>query len=389
MAELMLSTNFTLKDQMISTVIRAKTLTTLGQLDGKRKTHIVRFLYEAQMINVEQPSINLADADLSYVDLTKYKLIDVSFSQSNLVGAIFRGTILNNVNFTGVQLSGASFHECKMTNIIFNTANLSNASFVGAGLYYVYFCHAIITDADFTTISASHVHWFVAEGNNTIFNEADMFGMDFTHSYLINASFVKTRSIHLAVMRNATLYQANFTGAETGGANFAYLNLSGSIFDGSKSDAATFYGADLQSSKWLNATVRNVDFSFANLLDASITDNQIRQAWIVFGAILPNGIKGEDVNLLENGGAEGENGACRISPWDVNFMITKRFDETLWYMFGQCHFTKQPGPTEATMRQRVQIPNQYEEWVRADMAFIRITCFCVSSLASYIFIVWC
>src|SRR5271154_6857974 len=111
MAELMLFRNFTLADPVIATVIRAKTLTTLGQLDGKRKGHLVRFLYEAQMITIGKPAIDLTDADLSSVILTNYKLINASFIKCNLFAAIFVDTLLENVSFTNAQLSGASFDQ--------------------------------------------------------------------------------------------------------------------------------------------------------------------------------------------------------------------------------------------------------------------------------------
>jgi uncharacterized protein YjbI with pentapeptide repeats len=152
MAELMLFRNFTLEDQMIATVIRAKTLTTLGQLDGKRKSHLVRFLYEAQMITVGKPSVDLTDADLSNLDVTNYKLTHVSFVKCNLFAAIFRDTFLESIYFTNAQLSEASFDGSKLVNINFYKANLTNTSFIAARLSEVNFYDAIVTKADFTSV---------------------------------------------------------------------------------------------------------------------------------------------------------------------------------------------------------------------------------------------
>ncbi len=89
MTELMLSRNFTLTDNLMATVVRAKTLTTFGQLDGKRKDHLVRFLFEARMIGAGRPSLDLKGADLSNMDLTNYKLNGVSFVKCNLFKTIF------------------------------------------------------------------------------------------------------------------------------------------------------------------------------------------------------------------------------------------------------------------------------------------------------------
>ncbi len=128
MAELMLSDNFTLKNKLIATVLRTKTVTTLGQLDGKRKGHLVRFLYKGQMITFWQPSIDLTDADLSSVDLTNYKLRTVSFAKCNLFNAIFRKTSLKDVAFESALLITASFDDSNLENVNFYEANLTNAS---------------------------------------------------------------------------------------------------------------------------------------------------------------------------------------------------------------------------------------------------------------------
>jgi uncharacterized protein YjbI with pentapeptide repeats len=385
MAELLLSTNFSLTNKVIATVVRAKTLTTLGQLDGKRKAHIVRFLYEAQMITVGEPSIDLTDADFSSVDLTNYKLVNASFVGCNLFGAIFHKTSLLKVDFEKAKLSVALFDNSALNNVNFHEANLTGASFIGANLFQTSFIASLVTNTDFTGVNAQDLICIDIKGNNTIFKEASMYHANFICAILFNASFAQTR-LQEANMNNATLVYANFTNADLSRTNFGYSNLSESIFDQSNCFWTSFYRASLVATKWLGTNVANVDFSYANLSSASITDDQIRLAHKIFGIILPNGTRSFlDTNLLINGNAEGLNGTCDTSPWHVNSMIAVKNSDLSEHIYDQCFFTRQSNTTTATMWQRVQVPNAYAEWIRTDVAIIQITGNYVSTFASYMF----
>jgi uncharacterized protein YjbI with pentapeptide repeats len=380
MAELMLSRNFTLTDHATATVVRAKTLTTLGQLDGKRKAHLVRFLYEAQMISVGQPSIDLTDADLSSVDLTNSKLNGASFVGCNLFKAIFRETSLQDVDFENVQLIAASFDKSELTNVSFHKANLTDTSFIRAKLSESSF--NIVTNADFTNVNAPEIMWAHTEGMNTIFNDAEMYSDNFTGANLVNASFVKTHLTRVD-MTGARLNNANFTDADLSFTNFYHSMLPESIFDRSRALGTSFQVANLMATKWLNTVVKNVDFSLANLRSASISDDQIRRAWKTAGITLPNGSRDTDTNLLTSGDAEDQNGIGETSPWHVNSMIVKKYSEITPHIYGQYYFTRQSETMLATIWQRVQVPSKHEEWIRTGVAIIRVVGDCVSSLASY------
>ncbi len=82
----------------------ARTWTTLRDLDGVRKATLIRFLWEAKLINGPQPIISLNTA--------------------NLLGANFDNAILSGVNLSGALLAGATFVD----------ANLSGANLKGAYL---------------------------------------------------------------------------------------------------------------------------------------------------------------------------------------------------------------------------------------------------------------
>jgi uncharacterized protein YjbI with pentapeptide repeats len=71
----------------VRTPARARTLTVLGRLDCGRKAKLLRFLYEADLINKDKPVVELTGVDASDADLS--------------------GAILGGADQRGVDLGGA------------------------------------------------------------------------------------------------------------------------------------------------------------------------------------------------------------------------------------------------------------------------------------------
>jgi hypothetical protein len=104
------------------TLVRARTLTLLGRLnlprlerrglvsDAIRKRHIVRFLYEVDLVKDNPSVVGLEAADLSYADLKELELIKANLSEANLSNADLRGAVLS-----GANLQGADFEVAKVT----------------------------------------------------------------------------------------------------------------------------------------------------------------------------------------------------------------------------------------------------------------------------------
>jgi hypothetical protein len=113
----------------VSTLARARTLTALSQLDGRRKGTLIHFLSEARLIQgmpgmagmgsgqpgwaQRRPIIGLTSADLSDIDLSDADLNYVMLGEANLHGANLRGadlsnTILFDANLSDADLTGAT-----------------------------------------------------------------------------------------------------------------------------------------------------------------------------------------------------------------------------------------------------------------------------------------
>jgi hypothetical protein len=70
------------------TIARARTLSVLRALDSDRKGELIQFLIAAQLIERDQPIINLSQADLEGANLSKANLRAANLSEANLSGAI-------------------------------------------------------------------------------------------------------------------------------------------------------------------------------------------------------------------------------------------------------------------------------------------------------------
>ena len=109
----------------VRAVARARTLTLLTRLDGERKGHVVRFLYESGLIS-QKRELTLADLTPTppntIVDVAGEAGADPRTAIVDLAGADLRGTILR----------GAILMEVDLRNADLRWADLSDASLSGA-----------------------------------------------------------------------------------------------------------------------------------------------------------------------------------------------------------------------------------------------------------------
>jgi hypothetical protein len=133
----------------VRNLARARTLTALGQLDGRRKGLLLGFLYEAGLIEGSPPSIRLggavvaepvpgevvlSQADLSRAKLSRIVLAKADLTRVNLAGADLRSSILRRTNLIGADLSNADLSGARLDEASLSAADLSAADLTGARL---------------------------------------------------------------------------------------------------------------------------------------------------------------------------------------------------------------------------------------------------------------
>lgn len=152
-SDLLLANNFSLNEQILRSVVRPKTLNTLRQLDPIRKSYLVRFLHESQLI----PTVNSAFLSLATADLTHIQIGSLTEAIIRLDYSVFQGSYLDNSSFALVYfnygdfrfttLRGATFQQCSFNYVQFNTAILQNVSFSVSHVYGADFTNANMLNA--------------------------------------------------------------------------------------------------------------------------------------------------------------------------------------------------------------------------------------------------
>jgi hypothetical protein len=146
------------EEDEVRAVARARTLTTLRQLDGTRKATLLRFLYEADLINKDDHVINLggadlveanlAGADLSGANLDKADLTNADLFMARLSGAKLNRAYLHGVNLILADLSEANLSESGLDDAKLISANLSGANLGEASLFEADLSGADLSGAD-------------------------------------------------------------------------------------------------------------------------------------------------------------------------------------------------------------------------------------------------
>ncbi len=190
----------------VRTLARARTQTVLGRLDSRRKGSVVQFLYEADLINKENPVVGFSDVHLSGADLSETDLSEADLSGARLTDADLSGADLSETdlseaplswadlswaNLSGAEVSGATLERSDLSE-----ANLSGANLRGARLSGANLSGAILRGADM----GDGIYLFDAD-----LSEADLSG---------------------ANLRGASLSGADLSGADLTRADLSGANLS-------------------------------------------------------------------------------------------------------------------------------------------------------------------
>ena len=147
-------------------VIRARTLSILRRFenDPERKTSVIRFLIEADIVS--KLKLNLSDANLSDANLSRAILND-----ANLGRAILSKAILSNADLSDADLSFANLSDADLSDANLSDANLSDANLRGANLRGA-------------NLSGAKLYF------------AELNGAELSDAKLINAELISTKNLH-------------------------------------------------------------------------------------------------------------------------------------------------------------------------------------------------
>jgi hypothetical protein len=187
----------------IRKVARARTLTVMRELDKSRKGTVVKFLYEAGLIEKAHPIV-----DLNGADLTEAELSFANLKNADLVGANLMGADLSGTDMTGANLADTLLAEAKLG---------------ASGHNWIRQIRIQISLARLPPTTRSILHKTLEE-----ILAANLTDANLTGAKLFGATLVGTNLTN-ANLTGAQLIQANLTRANLSGANFNRALLSGAI----------------------------------------------------------------------------------------------------------------------------------------------------------------
>jgi uncharacterized protein YjbI with pentapeptide repeats len=336
MSQLMIENNLreSKEDSAIRVLARARTLTALERLGPLRKTLLIRFLYESDLISREHRVIGLEEADLTETDFTEIDPDEPRLSSVSLEGADFDEANMTGSSFIGaeprgVHMLGTHLEEAKMRNAYLQEADLTGA-FLGttkstyragdtfealgaADLRGVNLTDAILRDAFMHEVKMGAYKWGPPTSRypekyreldrtelvNTDLRDAWLWEADLSGAVLDNADFTN------AELRNADLSGAGLTGPQHSvnftGAKLDFTDFTGALLNSAnftdvsgvvtRSANANFTGASLEDADFTNATLDGADFTDAKGITAQQLANQAKS---LESATMPNGQKYED-----------------------------------------------------------------------------------------------
>ena len=139
MAELLLKDHLSeLKPEYkeVRKIARVRTLTVLPRLNGNRKGSVLQFLYESNLIDRDNPIVDLNGADLSHADLGCVNWDHTNLRRANLRKANLWGACLMRTTLKNAQLQKADLRGSVPTGTDLTFANLRNADLYDTDLSF-------------------------------------------------------------------------------------------------------------------------------------------------------------------------------------------------------------------------------------------------------------
>jgi uncharacterized protein YjbI with pentapeptide repeats len=186
MSELMLERGLRSSDASddVRYIARAITLSVFRGINATRKGQVLRFLYEADLITLPDPVVNLQDADLSNAELESADLHD-----ANLAGANLSEARLSGSNMAGANLIGANLIRVELRRSALGRAVLSNAYLSGAHMR-----EADLNSAVLDNTLLNNASLIEANLQKSDLSRANLVGADLSRAALQGANFSKAKS---------------------------------------------------------------------------------------------------------------------------------------------------------------------------------------------------
>jgi uncharacterized protein YjbI with pentapeptide repeats len=187
-------------DEEVRTVARAQTLNVLVSVEDERKMRVLQFLADNDLVQGDNPTVNLQTADFVGAKLIANERQGASGERVNLT--------FDDVNLSKTQLDRANLDGIRLRNASLNGAIMYDAILIFADLQEASLVNAYIIDADMRDAHLVGANFGRAYLDEADLSQASLVGADFGSADLANTCLVR------ADLRGANLEDAEHLTAE-------------------------------------------------------------------------------------------------------------------------------------------------------------------------------
>jgi uncharacterized protein YjbI with pentapeptide repeats len=199
---------------------RARTLTVLSTLSPSRKTAVINFLAEADLISIlgttasfdAVPIAELTGADLSGTDMSNMYLVHTNLLEADLREANLNGTNMIKANLSKANLTNATLRNTELGHASLLFTDLRDANLRDANIGHANLSAANLSNADLRNTGLRSTYWPDADLSNADLREANLTGADLSNAHLSTPGLRYTHRAD-ANLSNADLSEADLTDA--------------------------------------------------------------------------------------------------------------------------------------------------------------------------------
>ncbi len=243
-------------------------------------------LKNSNIANSDFSGANLSNADLTGADLNNTLLKDADLTDAFLVKSNLTGALIEEAVFENAKMNSALLDEVKGKNAFFTGADLSEGSFVKADFPGADFSKSLLNKANFQGSNLSGASVEGASGIRTNLSMTDLTGLKASGKCNFSLASFQNSKGQESIWENADLTGSDFSFSEMEGANFSSAKLEGANLSASNMKFARFAKANLTNAVLTKmnlfqgslekANLTRTDFSGSNLYAVEFLDSIIK-----------------------------------------------------------------------------------------------------------------
>ncbi|CAF3798376.1 unnamed protein product [Rotaria sordida] len=321
--------------------LRARTWTTIEQVDPKRKVYLIELLYDSRLLyvseyvgNMNYRSVDLEGVDLSNCEFGRSNRGD-TMKMMNLNGIRLSRAFLRNSSFKHVNLTGSTFEHCDLTGTNFTDVSLTDVNFNDAIVDHSNFIdvlfktkrnnRSMFRSVMFTgsEVSTYNDTWYDCNFSGSTFIQTLFPQLKIKNSFFDRTRFVNIGFVNQVLVSNVQIRNSSFENIRSTAVFYTTTinnrsDLSGTLFHHLLLREILLDDVDMKRCDIFNVTVQRLaKFNRVNMRESKIDLINYQKELFIINSILPNGSLVTSFefrrNLLRNGDAEEKRNESRLN----------------------------------------------------------------------------